>query len=992
MITINSNNLLTDITQNTFEDNSIKNININKYAINMLNDYVVKSSNAIEPTDTNLYYTGRWVKHEVPENLAHGQRLDTEKTYINSKEFWACDCSRTLEFYIPPFGDNYIFNAEDGVDISVPNIGFYGDAYQLTLSDENGRLNSFFTSLNLDLSVITDNSENSQEQFLSTTYMESTFNWFTPDGYVNTTTQISYERAPDNGLIVKLNFIPYSAYIFTGSGMPQSDTSINLWWTTQEAYRFVPRYLAIKISQDKILGISIENDNSYSNNDENNITIDSQYMTKNLVFSSGNKLKLVDVDLDSGDIGRFEISNNTIYFTYNHQTSSGSSNNYIGFSNNIYLAKDKTYVFKSNILYNNKEVHPSVHFHFEGEEGYEYNLTLTLTSGILTYTPRENISLVYITNTYDSYLDYDIAYQIAIFENNLNNDNFSNMTTAYDTAINDNITWSWGKGKNVIEFDCEFTDYVDEDGVVQLKKSKGEFFRQGDIFKLQLDENSEKIDMIQNMEFMVTNSELNNENGHKYIHVVGQEHISQPLGYVSQVTINGIQDESGINYYVHCNTLDAIIIVKENLVETQFKDGDIFFHQSDVDVSIHTFYIYAKAQNYIDSPLIIVTISQNEQVISKPCGESENIDIQYLYTFNISGSEFVDYPIEPLVFSGSYYLPNNYYVRAYAEKQISPESNVYTRLDKVKTYTVLQFEAEFVQSNDSITWNATGFFYFDITNSGGNYRIALELYKDSSTDIIETVQYIYINYEPKTLSALTWQEIKNVADRGLSVCSKYFTIGDTKTLLYNSGSSTLYHTVRLIDIGKDYNTGGYGYSTITFALDSCFDNDWQSMTYTPMTIDDNIIGYSRTSMYNYLNETILENLEISSLVKPVRKKCIEIDKSDGQINIVDGDSWVWLFSQSEISFTNEYPYNQEGECYQYFEQNPNLIRDRVSGEQPTIAQPDVTIGVGEYWLRTPVATQESANNNTYKYVNQNGGFSSITGDTTEKNVYFGFCL
>ena len=188
-----------------------------------------------------------------------------------------------------------------------------------------------------------------------------------------------------------------------------------------------------------------------------------------------------------------------------------------------------------------------------------------------------------------------------------------------------NIIKLWGNGKYIIEFDCEFTDYVDEDGVIQLKKSRGEFFKQGDVFKLQLDENSEKIDIIQNMEFMVTNAELNNENGHKYIHVVGQEYKQPIQGYTNRVTIKGANAGNGVNYYVYCSTPNAVIHSISNNVETTLSDGDLLLYKENADTSTSTLYVYATADGYLDSEMCTVTINQETQTATYSDGTQEYI-------------------------------------------------------------------------------------------------------------------------------------------------------------------------------------------------------------------------------------------------------------------------------------------------------------------------------------------------------------------------------
>lgn len=109
----------------------------------------------------------------------------------------------------------------------------------------------------------------------------------------------------------------------------------------------------------------------------------------------------------------------------------------------------------------------------------------------------------------------------AIFDYNSNSITTEAGETIFDYNSR-NILNKFKYDSVVIEMDCEFTDYADEKNEVVKRYKNAEYFAQGDIFKVDTD-NSQPAP-INDMLFIVTNADLVDDNGRKYIHLTAIEY------------------------------------------------------------------------------------------------------------------------------------------------------------------------------------------------------------------------------------------------------------------------------------------------------------------------------------------------------------------------------------------------------------------------------------------------------------------------------------
>lgn len=126
-------------------------------------------------------------------------------------------------------------------------------------------------------------------------------------------------------------------------------------------------------------------------------------------------------------------------------------------------------------------------------------------------------------------------------------------------------------GNKQIQFDCAFEDYVDENGVVVYRRKNGEFFKQGDLIKIEAYGETSRDKVFSGSKYDIIQSTLKNENGHKYINIIANEHRKER---VSTPQIYLIQQQTYWELRAYSSTKDAYIEATINNTTNTIRNGD----------------------------------------------------------------------------------------------------------------------------------------------------------------------------------------------------------------------------------------------------------------------------------------------------------------------------------------------------------------------------------------------------------------------------------
>ena len=237
------------------------------------------------------------------------------------------------------------------------------------------------------------------------------------------------------------------------------------------------------------------------------------------------------------------------------------------------------------------------------------------------------------------------------------------------------------------------------------------------------------------------------------------------------------------------------------------------------------------------------------------------------------------------------------------------------------TYVEMQGDGTDYPGNVEVTLTAgewAGKFAFNISFEGE------ELNSDdsSSSDTLPEAG--------QPLEAYSWAEIAAISEASEAI--NYFSVGDEKSVIINEYSyydeyykKTVTHpettyTLQIIGFNHDDLTNGSGKAGITFGL-----KEVMTTGYGMTTTNNNIGGWENSVMRSYLRDKVFPNLpqDLQDIIKTVNKKTSAGDKST---EIVTSEDKLFLFSEIEVFNSNIHSANGEGEQYDYFIDNKNVIK------------------------------------------------------------------
>ena len=213
----------------------------------------------------------------------------------------------------------------------------------------------------------------------------------------------------------------------------------------------------------------------------------------------------------------------------------------------------------------------------------------------------------------------------------------------------------------------------------------------------------------------------------------------------------------------------------------------------------------------------------------------------------------------------------------------------------------------------------------------------------------------------QTLNDHAWKEISDISANKLA--SKYFNIGETKTILMKDDEKQKIFDLRIIDYNRDFLPGVANTAGITF--------DFVDTINHPVSWGNNSREFTNSPLYECLNqggdiykmiETVIDiSGKLIDFVKTVKKSYSHISET----HWVDGEYETKLFPLSQVEM------GYDG-TYKYYEDDSKNKRKKNSS----------------YWLRTP-----SGDAGDYAAsCNLDGSIALFTGCSTSLNVAPGFCI
>lgn len=264
------------------------------------------------------------------------------------------------------------------------------------------------------------------------------------------------------------------------------------------------------------------------------------------------------------------------------------------------------------------------------------------------------------------------------------------------------------------------------------------------------------------------------------------------------------------------------------------------------------------------------------------------------------------------------------------------------------------------------------------------------------------------------LNDLTWTQIRAISDAGMA--SRYFSVGDTKTITINGkvGATTFSNLV--IDayiIGIDHNSALEGTNRIHFKLGKIGGVQVALLDsiYLATSIDDGYFNmnpsYTSAGGWrdSYMRKTLLGNsstpdaplsnsmmaalpAELRAVMKSVTKYTDNVGKGTGNVkaNISATVDYLFLLSEFELmgfnNYANEYEPNYQAE-YEYFK--PSAEMDMEVHMRHSLLTRAATV-----WTRSPAADKD----NYYMSVTASGNWSIGGTDIshTSSGLAPGFCI
>ncbi len=231
---------------------------------------------------------------------------------------------------------------------------------------------------------------------------------------------------------------------------------------------------------------------------------------------------------------------------------------------------------------------------------------------------------------------------------------------------------------------------------------------------------------------------------------------------------------------------------------------------------------------------------------------------------------------------------------------------------------------------------------------------------NSITDLFKNKYGVKVG---KSLNNYTWQEIKNIADEGNAY--KIFNVGDTKTIELYTGE-----VVEAVILGFNHDKISNSTCTagITFGLKNMLDGEYE------MNEDDtNVGGWAKSKMRNVYMQRFFKLLptDLQKYIKTV-DKTTGIGGGSEQTEITQDK--LFLFSNREVTNSDDYCAPNEGVQYPYFRNKDNFIKERACS-------------ANFWWLRSPL----TGGTTFFRYIGYYGSVDYLIA-CHSFGVSFGFCI